>query len=209
MKNNQVAFEFDDKRYELTVKSRISIAEERYLVEQCAEAYFDANGNYDPGYGQIIEGVLLFIAYTDVWDREFGKEDAESGVPQMTGERLNRLCEIMDAMHECEDNDVFEVDYQWRSQYRRIVSAIQSKVSARLKEHPFKHTAELLNALLQSIVASFETAQSETSQYVQELLDKAGGLEGLYKKIRGGEDPQQKESAKIVAMPDVHTDQEE
>ena len=44
---------------------------------------------------------------------------------------------------------------------------------------------------------------------VQELLDKAGGLEGLYKKIRGGEDPQQKESAKIVAMPDVHTDQEE
>lgn len=209
MKNNQVAFEFDDKRYELTVKSRISIAEERYLVEQCAEAYFDANGNYDPDYGQIVEGVLLFIAYTDVWDREFGKEDAESGAPQMTGERLNRLCEIMDAMRECEDNDVFEVDYQWRSQYRRIVSAIQSKVSDRLKEHPFKHTAELLNALLQSIAASFETAQSETSKYVQEMLDKAGGLEGLYKKIRGGEDLQQKESAKIVAMPDVHTDQEE
>lgn len=212
MKSNQMVFEVEGKRYELTVKSRISIAEERYLVEQCADAFFDANGNYDPGYGEIVKGVLLFVAYTDVWEREFGKED-ESEAPKMTGERLNRLCEIMDAMidtmYESNDLDTYNGDYTWRAQYRRIATSIRSKVSARLGEHPFKHTAEILNALLQSVSASFETAQLESSKYVQEMIEKAGGLEGLYKKIRGNDGVQQNEPAKIVAMPNANTEQKE
>lgn len=212
MKNNQMVFEVEGKCYELTVNPRISIAEERYLVEQCADAFFDANGNYDPDYGEIVKGVLLFVAYTDVWEQEFGNDD-ESEAPKMTGERLNRLCEIMDAMkdamYECDDADMYNGDYMWRAQYRRVVTTIQSKVSARLGEHPFKHTAEMLNALIQSVSESFETAQLESSKYVQEMFDKAGGLEGLYRKIRGGEISQKDEGAKIVAMPDVHTEQEE